>query len=94
MSFEERIRRVNSYCLGWLGYFQLAKCKSFLQKMEGWIRRKLRCVRLKQCKRTKTLAEFFINLGVKEFRRMDAGSVGKRVVENVQNPDSASGNEQ
>jgi RNA-directed DNA polymerase len=77
MSFEERIRRVNSYCIGWLGYFQLAKCKRFLQEMEGWIRRKLRCVRLKQCKRVKTMAELFMSLGVEDFNAWMQAASGK-----------------
>ena len=29
-----------------------------LRELDGWIRRKLRCVRLKQCKRAKTIADF------------------------------------
>lgn len=65
--FDERIRKLNSYCVGWLSYFQLARCKRQLVGLDQWIRRKLRCLRLKQCKRVFTLARFFISRGVKEF---------------------------
>jgi len=33
--------------------------------LDEWIRRKLRCYRLKQCKRGKTVAGFLLKLGVK-----------------------------
>ncbi|THB66593.1 MAG: group II intron reverse transcriptase/maturase [Desulfovibrio sp.] len=65
--FEERIKLLNSYLSGWLTYFHWAQCKTLLRELEGWIRRKLRCVRLKQLKNTKTIAEFLKGLGVKEF---------------------------
>lgn len=35
-----------------------------LMELDGWIRRRLRCMRLKQCKRTKTIADFLSRLGV------------------------------
>ena len=35
-----------------------------LTELDGWIRRKLRCVRLKQCKRTKPIMDFLHGLGV------------------------------
>jgi len=46
---------------------RLARCKNHLKRLDEWIRRKLRCIRLKQCKRVKTIADFLISLGVKEF---------------------------
>jgi len=67
ISFETRIERLNSYCIGWLSYYRLARCKAHLKRLDEWIRRKLRCIRLKQCKRAKTIADFLISLGVKEF---------------------------
>ncbi len=66
-AFEVRIEALNSYLTGWLNYFQLAECAEALDRLDQWIRRKLRCVRLKQCKRSRTVAEFLKSLGVKEF---------------------------
>ncbi len=57
---------LNSFLTGWVTYFRLAACKSHLTELDGWVRRKLRCVRLKQCKRTKVLADFFRSHGVLE----------------------------
>ncbi len=43
---------------GWLNYFRYARCKGLLKNLDSWIRRKLRCYRLKQCKRVITLQRF------------------------------------
>ena len=49
---------------GWLNYFHRARCKSLLKNLDSWIRRKLRCYRLKQCKRVITLQQFLKSRGV------------------------------
>ena len=48
-------------------YFRYAACKSHLQRLDEWMRRKLRCVRLKQRKRAKPIADFLQGLGVPEW---------------------------
>lgn len=58
------IRELNSFLTGWVTYFRHAAMKSHLVEMDGWVRRKLRCVRLKQCKRVKPLVDFFVRQGV------------------------------
>jgi RNA-directed DNA polymerase len=61
---EEMVGELNSFLTGWVAYFRLAKCRSLLRDLDSWIRRKLRCVRLKQLKRTKTIAAFLQGRGV------------------------------
>ena len=41
---------------------------SHLQRLDEWIRRKPRCLRLKQCKRAKATADFLHGLGAPEWR--------------------------
>jgi len=60
------IGELNSFLAGWVTYFRYAECRSHLQRMDEWIRRKLRCVRLKQCKRAKAIADFLRSLGLRE----------------------------
>ncbi len=48
--------------------FRHAHCKGHLQRLDEWIRRKLRCLRLKQCKRPKAIADFLQGLGVPQWR--------------------------
>ena len=50
-SLGEVIGEVNRSTAGWLEYFRLAAAKRWLAETEGWLRRRLRCYRLKQCKR-------------------------------------------
>ena len=64
VSFERIIGELNSFLSGWVTYFRYAKAKNVLTRLDGWIRRKLRCVRLKQRKRAKAIAEFLRALGV------------------------------
>ena len=51
ISLDRIIRELNSFLTGWVTYFRHAACKSHLTELDGWIRRKLHCVRLKQCNR-------------------------------------------
>jgi RNA-directed DNA polymerase len=64
ISLERMIRELNGFVTGWVTYFRYAACKTLLRRLDEWIRRKLRCVRLKQCKRPKAIARFLQRLGV------------------------------
>lgn len=66
VALEQMIRELNGFTTGWVTYFRYAACKSILQQLDEWIRRKLRCVRLKQRKRAKPIADLLIELGVPE----------------------------
>lgn len=77
ISLDQMIRELNSYLTGWVTYFRYAACKSHLTDLDGWIRRKLRCVRLKQCKGTKTIADFLNRLGVPTWTAWCTASSGK-----------------
>src|SRR5262249_48204398 len=63
VSVGQMVSELNLYRTGWVTYFRHAACKGHLTDLDKWIRRKLRCVRLKQCKRAKTLADFFRSHG-------------------------------
>jgi len=77
ISLDQTIRELNSFLTGWVTYFRYAACKSHLLALDGWIRRKLRCVRLKQCKRTKTIADFLSRLGVPTWNAWRTALSGK-----------------
>jgi RNA-directed DNA polymerase len=63
-SFDQIINELLPVLRGWLQYFQYARCQKLLIHLDAWIRRKLRCYRIKQCKRTITLQRFLESLGV------------------------------
>lgn len=69
VQFAQIIRELNQVIIGWTNYFALAnKWLSTFRDMDGWIRRKLRCYRLKQCKRKYTIFKFLrsfdIHIGI------------------------------
>jgi RNA-directed DNA polymerase len=64
VSFEQLVRELNSFLTGWVTYFRYAKAKGTLAALGSWVRRKLRCVRLKQRKRAHAIAAFLHGLGV------------------------------
>jgi len=54
--FETVISELNVTITGWANYFRLANSwLSTFRELDGWIRRKLRCYRLKQCGRRYTI---------------------------------------
>ena len=57
------IAEVNSFATGWVTYFRYAACKSALGDIDEWLRRRLRCVWPKQCKRPKPIADFLMKCG-------------------------------
>lgn len=76
-SFEQVVKEVNQSLRGWLGYFRLSCFKSTMSDLDGWIRRKLRCYRLKQRKKGWSIVVWLMNLGVKERDARNIGSSGK-----------------
>lgn len=68
MKLETVIEELNMKLRGWLHYFKLAKMKSRLRGLDSWIRKRLRCYRLKQCKRAKGMLRFLTRLGVPKRR--------------------------
>lgn len=54
---------LNPLIRGWGQYFRLTKSPKKMIEIDGWIRRRLRAIRLQQCKRKYTTAQFLINLG-------------------------------
>jgi RNA-directed DNA polymerase len=77
VSMEEVIGELNLFLSGWVAYFAVAECKSHLQSMDQWIRRKLRCLRLKMCKRPKPIADWLRKLGVPQWRAWILAGSGK-----------------
>jgi RNA-directed DNA polymerase len=68
VSMERVIRDLNQYLTGWVTYFRYARCRERLKQLDAWLRRKMRCYRLKQRKRVKPIADFLMEQGVPEWR--------------------------
>lgn len=78
VSLVKMIAELNEALRGWINYFRLTQgSPSELDDLDSWIRRKLRCYRLKQRKRTKPIAKFLMSLGVSERNAVRLGSSSK-----------------
>lgn len=67
MSMECRIEKLNTYLMGWIGYFHLAAMKGHCEELDAWIRRRLRMCLWKQWKTPKTRLRKLRGLGVPEW---------------------------
>lgn len=67
LSMDERIKRLNRYLMGWIGYFQIASAKQHCEKLDKWIRRRLRMCLWKQWKRVRTRLRKLRALGVPDW---------------------------
>ena len=66
VSLEQILKELKVVLQGWLQYFQLAQMKTKLIAIEGWLRRRLKCFRLKQCKRAIGIVRFLTKLEVEK----------------------------
>ena len=67
VNFAQVIKELNLVIIGWSNYFRLAtKWLSNIRDLDGWIRRKLRCYKLKQCGRKYTTYKLLRSLGIPE----------------------------
>ena len=68
VSMMRVIGELNQYLTGWVTYFRNAQCQKHLRHLDQWLRRKVRCYRLKQRKRAKPIADFLMDRGVPQWR--------------------------
>jgi RNA-directed DNA polymerase len=77
VSLAQVIVELNLFLVGWITYYRYAACRFELQCLDEWIRRKLRCCRLKQRKRGTSIAALLRSLGVSAASAGKVGSSGK-----------------
>lgn len=68
VSFEQVISELNPKLRGWFEYFKHTRSERMFRNLDAWIRRKLRCFRIKQTKRTIGLVRFLKKQGVKSYQ--------------------------
>jgi RNA-directed DNA polymerase len=71
------IEDLNRFLPGWVVYFQHAQAKTALRRTDKWIRRKLRCFRLKQWKRSRTIWRNLKQAGVPHQEAANLAASGK-----------------
>lgn len=63
---------LNPLLKGWINYFQLAEVRLIFEELDGWIRRKLRCIVWRQLKRSYTRARKLMSRGIQEQRAFES----------------------
>lgn len=76
-SLDQVISDLNKKLGGWINYFKLIDRPEQLRDLDSWMRRKLRCYRLKQRKRNFPIAKFLIELGVNARTAWNTAKSGK-----------------
>jgi RNA-directed DNA polymerase len=71
------VQELNGYLTGWVTYFRHAAAKTVLARLDQWINEKVRCYRLKQCKRSYGIARFLQAQGVPANRAWATATSGK-----------------
>src|SRR6266403_917853 len=75
VSLEKMIADLNPFVRGWAGYFGFSQTPSVLQRLESWLRRRLRSVVWKQWKRGRTRFRELRKRGIrKDLAAQTAGS--------------------
>lgn len=77
ISLDQLISELNPKFRGWFEYFKHTQSKGLFSKLGAWIRRKLRCFRIKQTKRVIGLVRFLKSLGVSTKQSWIASLSGK-----------------
>lgn len=74
------IARINVYTTGWMGFFGICteQVRRTLQGLEAHLRRRLRAIELRQCKRKRTIARKLTRFGVKAKSAWRAAYAGRK----------------
>jgi RNA-directed DNA polymerase len=76
-SLSQTIEQLNPLLRGWAAYFKLTPVKQALETLDGWIRRKLRCVLWRQWKRVPTRARNLMKRHIREAQAWRSATNGR-----------------
>ncbi|MGM0461155.1 MAG: group II intron maturase-specific domain-containing protein [Fibrobacterota bacterium] len=64
ISLAQLITELNQKLRGWLNYFLYVEMRGKMTSIAGWLKHRIRCFRLKQCKRASGIFRFFQSLEI------------------------------
>lgn len=76
-SLGKVIEELTPLLRGWINYFKLASAKELTADLDGWLRRKLRCLLWRQWKRSYTRARNLLRRGLSEQRAWTSATNGR-----------------
>jgi len=66
-NMQERIKELNTYLRGWVGYYSLAETPTVFDDLDQWVRHRLRACLWKQWRRVRTRIRELRNLGLPDW---------------------------
>lgn len=76
-NISTQIEEMTPVLRGWVNYFRLSEVKGVFEELDGWIRRKLRCILWRQWKRTYTRAKNLMKHGLDKDRALKSAMNGR-----------------
>jgi hypothetical protein len=76
-SIERTVETLTPILRGWINYFRLAQVKGTFEELDGWLRRKLRCILWRQRKRPRTRVQKLMARGLDELRAWHSAYNGR-----------------
>jgi RNA-directed DNA polymerase len=76
-NITQRILKLNLYLRGWIQYFSLSDTPYILQRLAGWMRRRLRMCLWKQRKKIRTRYRHLIQLGLPDWKAFSLANTRK-----------------
>jgi len=76
-SMEQRLKLLRQFIIGWVNYFGLADMKGLANKLDQWIRRRLRMCIWKQWRKTRTRHDNLVKLGIENSRAWEFANTRK-----------------
>jgi len=76
-SVGQVIEDMKKLLVGWSNYFKLAEVKNVFERLDEWVRRRMRCILWRQWKRTRTRAKNLIKRGLPKDRAWKSATNGR-----------------
>jgi hypothetical protein len=76
-NLKEFIKELEPMLRGWVQYYRLAEVKGIFEELDGWMRRKLRCMLWRRWKRALTRAKNLMRRGLAEARAWRSATNGR-----------------
>jgi len=76
-NLQRFIKELEPVLRGWINYFQLAEVKGIFDELDGWLRRKMRCLLWRQWKRVFTRAKALMKRGLAKERAWQSATNGR-----------------
>ncbi len=76
-SLPQVIKDLNQLLRGWVGYFRLAEVKGIFEELDGWLRRKLRCLLWRHWKRPRRRMKELMRRGLEKLRAWKSSVNGR-----------------